>query len=140
VNVHSAFFGGSQGNCRLPLLSRASQSVPGRLPTIAATAASVGYKSRNLRHPDWPCSTRNWGCTAPRLLGAHSTWMVRYRPLLSEAEFTKFAVLATGLSPFIAMLINPESRSRRLDRNPTIGRQNLLWAIHGHPDAKPLFP
>ena len=59
--------------------------------------------------------------------------MVRYRPLLSEAEFTKFAVLATGLGPFIAMLINPESRSRRLDRNPTLGSRIYCGLFTGIP-------
>jgi hypothetical protein len=74
-----------------------------------------------------------------RLYGTRCAWMTQYRPLLSESEFTKFAVLMKGLSPFLLMLISPESRSRRQDRNPPIVRQNLLWILHGHPDAKPLF-
>jgi hypothetical protein len=77
---------------------------------------------------------------AGRLLGTRCAWMSRYKPLLNDPEFTKFAVLAKDLSPFILLLIDPESRSRRQDRNPAIGRQNLLWVIDGHPDAVPLFP
>jgi hypothetical protein len=30
-------------------------------------------------------------------------------------------------------------RSRRQYRNPAIGRKNLEWVLHGHPDAVPLF-
>jgi hypothetical protein len=74
-----------------------------------------------------------------RLLGTRCAWMTRYQPLLSEAEFTKFVVLMRGLGPFLLMLISPESRSRRQDRNPAINRENLLWIIQGHPAAVPLF-
>jgi hypothetical protein len=56
-----------------------------------------------------------------------------------ESEFSKFVTLTKNLSPFVVVLIDPQSRSRRLDRNPTICRQNLLWVINGHPDAVPLF-
>jgi hypothetical protein len=76
---------------------------------------------------------------AGRLLGTRCAWMARYRSLLTESEFTKFVILARNLSPFILMLIDPASRSRRQDRNPAIGRRNLEWVIHGHPAAKPLF-
>jgi hypothetical protein len=65
--------------------------------------------------------------------------MLRYAHLLYAHEFTKFVVLTKDLSPFVLLLIDPQSRSRRQDRNPTIGRQNLLWVINGHPDAVPLF-
>jgi hypothetical protein len=54
-----------------------------------------------------------------------------------EPEFSKFVTLTKSLSPFVVVLIDPQSRSRRLDRNPTICRQNLLWVTNGHPDAKP---
>ena len=74
-----------------------------------------------------------------RLLGTRFAWMTRYAPLLDAAEFTKFTTLMRNLSPFVLFLIDPASRSRRQDRNPTITRQNLLWVIHGHPDAVPLF-
>ena len=76
---------------------------------------------------------------AGRLLGTRCAWMTRYAHLLNAVEFTKFVTLTKNLSPFVLLLIDPESRSRRQDRNPTIGRQNLLWIIHGHPDAVPLF-
>jgi hypothetical protein len=76
---------------------------------------------------------------AARLLGTRAQWALRYVDLLSPAEFDKFFRLSHGLSPFIVVLIDPQSRSRRLDRNPQIGRQNLLWVINGHPDAVPLF-
>jgi hypothetical protein len=74
-----------------------------------------------------------------RLLGTRCAWMARYEPLLTESEFTKFVILTRNLGPFILMLIDPESRSRRQDRNPAIGRKNLEWVINGHPDAVPLF-
>jgi hypothetical protein len=77
--------------------------------------------------------------TPGRLVGTRATWMLRYVPLLSRDEFTKFVFLARDLSPFILYLIDPQSRSRRQDRNNPIGRQNLLWVIHGHPCARLLF-
>jgi hypothetical protein len=77
--------------------------------------------------------------SAGRLLGTRFAWMARYRPLLSESEFSKFVILARNLSPFILMLIDPESRSRRQDRNPAIGRRNLEWVLNGHPASVPLF-
>jgi hypothetical protein len=76
---------------------------------------------------------------AGRLIGTRYAWLARYRPLLNESEFTKFVILVRNLSPFVLMLIDPERRSRRQDRNPAIGRQNLLWIINGHPSEKPLF-
>jgi hypothetical protein len=76
---------------------------------------------------------------AGRLLGTRCAWMTRYAHLMDAPEFTKFVTLTKNLSPFILVLIDPESRSRRQDRNPAIRRQNLLWVIHGHPDAVPLF-
>ena len=76
---------------------------------------------------------------AGRLLGTRFQWLARYRPLLTESEFTKFVVLTRNLGPFVLVLIDPESRSRRQDRNQAIGRKNLEWVINGHPDAVPLF-
>jgi len=76
---------------------------------------------------------------AHRLHGTRLAWLARYAPLLDADEFTKFVTLMRGLSPFLLLIINPESRSRRQDRNPAITRQNLLWIINGHPDAVPLF-
>jgi hypothetical protein len=76
---------------------------------------------------------------AGRLIGTRSSWMLRFQPLMNEGEFTKFFVLVRDLSAFVVVLINPESRSRRLDRNPAIGRQNLEWVLSGHPAAAPLF-
>jgi hypothetical protein len=76
---------------------------------------------------------------AGRLVGTREAWMLRYAPLLSPDEFTKFATLTKDLSPFVVVLLAPESRSRRLDRNPPVNRRNLLWVLHGHPDAVPLF-
>ena len=60
-----------------------------------------------------------------RLLGTRAQWMIRYRPLLSDAVFTKFVVLVRDIGPFVVVLIDPESHSRRQDRNPTISRKNL---------------
>jgi hypothetical protein len=65
--------------------------------------------------------------------------MRHYAHLLNADEFTKFVILVRDLSPFVIVLIDPESRSRRQDRNPAIGRQDLLWVIDGHPGAVPLF-
>jgi hypothetical protein len=53
-----------------------------------------------------------------RLLGTRAAWMLRYAHLLDAGEFTKFVILVRDLSPFAVMLINPESHSRRQDRNP----------------------
>ena len=64
-----------------------------------------------------------------RLHGTREAWMAHYAHLLSSIEFTKFATLTKNLSPFVVVLIDPHSR--RLDRNPTIGRQNLLWVLNG---------
>jgi hypothetical protein len=75
-----------------------------------------------------------------RLLGTRGQWMLRYVPLLTAEEFTKFVTLARDLSPFILLLIAPQSRSRRQDRNQAITRQNLEWVLDGHPAATPLFP
>jgi hypothetical protein len=74
-----------------------------------------------------------------RLVGTRSAWMLRYAPLLDAAEFSKFVVISRNLGAFTVMLIDPQSRSRRLDRNPTVTKQNLLWILNGHPDARPLF-
>jgi hypothetical protein len=76
---------------------------------------------------------------AGRLVGTRGAWMTRYAHLMNAHEFTKFVTLTKNLSPFVIVLIDPQSRSRRQDRNPAIGRQNLLWIIHGHPSATPLF-
>jgi hypothetical protein len=67
--------------------------------------------------------------------------MARYRPLLSELEFTKFVVLMRDLAPYLLLIVDSAdgNRSRRQDRNPGIDRRNLMWVIHGHPDAVPLF-
>jgi hypothetical protein len=74
-----------------------------------------------------------------RLIGTRLAWTARYASLLSQQDFTKFAILVRNLGPFVLMLIDPESRSRRQDRNPTIGRKNLEWILNGHPAATPLF-
>lgn len=74
-----------------------------------------------------------------RLIGTRGAWMTRYAPLLDAVEFTKFVTLTKDLSPFVLLLIDPQSRSRRQDRNPAIARENLIWVINGHPDAVPLF-
>jgi hypothetical protein len=59
--------------------------------------------------------------------------MARYRPLLTESVFTKFVILVRNLGPFVLLLIDPESRSRRQDRNSAIERENLMWVLNGHP-------
>jgi hypothetical protein len=74
-----------------------------------------------------------------RLLGTRCAWMVRFAPLLTADDFTKFVILTSNLGPFVLMLIDPESHSCRQDRNPVIGRKNLEWVLNGHPDAVPLF-
>jgi hypothetical protein len=76
---------------------------------------------------------------AGRLVGTRGAWMARYRPLLSETEFTKFVILTKNLSPFVLLLIDPENRSRRQDRNPAITRKNIEFILNGHPHAGPLF-
>jgi hypothetical protein len=91
---------------------------------------------RRVLYPDLP---PRQPIAAGRLLGTRCAWMTRYAHLMDAVEFTKFVTLTKNLSPFILVLIDPESRSRRQDRNPAICRQNLLWVINGHPDAVPLF-
>jgi hypothetical protein len=55
-----------------------------------------------------------------RLVSTRGAWMTRYAPLLDAQEFTKFVTLANGLSPFILLLIFPQSTSRRRDRNSSL--------------------
>jgi hypothetical protein len=88
----------------------------------------VLYDSRPHRpvYPGQLCHTR-------------ARWMARFAPLLTAEEFTRLVWLARDLSPFVVYLISPESRSRRQDRNGSVTRENLLWVIHGHPAARPLF-
>jgi len=74
-----------------------------------------------------------------RLFGTRARWMARFSPLLTSEEFTRLAWLARDLSPFVVYLVSPESRSRRQDRNGSVTRETLLWVIHGHPAARPLF-
>jgi hypothetical protein len=77
-----------------------------------------------------------------RLLGTRAQWMARYAPLLTESEFTRFAVLMRDLAPYLLLLIiDPaKANNHRRDRNPTIGRQTLELILYGHPDAVKLFP
>jgi len=65
--------------------------------------------------------------------------MAGYSALLSAEEFTKFVVLMRDLAPYLVFLIDRQNKSRRQDRNPPIGRQNLEWILNGHPEAVPLF-
>jgi hypothetical protein len=74
-----------------------------------------------------------------QLLGTRCAWMANYKPLLSESEFTKFFYLMKGLAPYLLMIIDPAFTSHRTDRYPAVGRRNLGYILHGHPDAVPLF-
>jgi hypothetical protein len=76
-----------------------------------------------------------------RLLGTRCGWMAQYSPLLSGAEFTRFAVLMKNLAPYLLLLIvDPaNNRNHRRDRCPTIGRKNIELILYGSPDAVPLF-
>jgi len=65
--------------------------------------------------------------------------MIRYEPLLSAQEFTKFVVLMRDLAPYLLFLIDPQNHNHRRDRNPAIGRRNLELILDGHPDAVQLF-
>ena len=56
-----------------------------------------------------------------RLIGTRGAWMTRF----DAVEFTKFVTLTKDLSPFVLLLIDPQSRSRRQDRNPATGKFNL---------------
>jgi hypothetical protein len=78
---------------------------------------------------------------AGRLVGTRCSWMVRYRPLLSQMEFTKFVVLMRDLAPYLLLIIDSAdgNRSGRQDRNPAIGRRNLELILNGCPEAVPLF-
>jgi len=77
--------------------------------------------------------------TPGRLLGTRCAWMAGYSALLSAEEFTKFVVRMRDLAPYLVFLIDRQNKSRRQDRNPPIGRQNLEWILNGHPEAVPLF-
>ena len=70
-----------------------------------------------------------------------NTWILRYRELLSDSEFTKFVVFMRNLAPYLLLLIVDPSKANnhRRDRNPTIGRQTLELILYGHPDAVSLF-
>ena len=92
-----------------------------------------------VRRVLYPDVSRRRQIAPGRLLGTKLVWMTQYAPLMNQDEFTKFTTLMRNLSPFVLYLIDLESCSRRQDRNPPITRQNLLWVIHGHPDAVPLF-
>jgi DNA-directed RNA polymerase specialized sigma24 family protein len=74
-----------------------------------------------------------------RLAPTRSRWAVRFSPLMTPTEFTKFAYLTRDLSPFVLFLIAPKASSRRQDRNAPVGRDNVRWILYGHPEAKPLF-
>jgi hypothetical protein len=76
-----------------------------------------------------------------RLLGTRAAWMARYAPLLSEPEFTRFAILVAGLAPYLLFLVTDAAKAgnHRADRNPQIGRRNLELILYGDSSAKPLF-
>ena len=76
-----------------------------------------------------------------RLLGTRAAWMVRYSPLLTESEFTRFCVLMANLAPYLMLLILDPSKvgNHRQDRNPQISRRNLELILYGDSSAKPLF-
>lgn len=74
-----------------------------------------------------------------RLFGTRSSWLSRYASLMNPTEFTKFVALMRDLSPFVLLLIDPQARSRRPDRNPSISRKNIELILYGDPDAVPLF-
>jgi hypothetical protein len=74
-----------------------------------------------------------------RLAPTRSRWAVRFAPLMSPQEFTKFAFLTRDLSPFVLFMVAPQVTSRRQDRNAPISRQNVEWVLSGHPEAMPLF-
>jgi hypothetical protein len=75
-----------------------------------------------------------------QLYGTRGHWMARYSPLLTESEFTMFAILMRDLAPYLLLIVDPSNGSNhRRDRAATIGRQNLEWVLYGHPDAVPLF-
>ena len=74
-----------------------------------------------------------------KLLGTRGAWLVRYQHLMSPVEFDRFARLLMGLAPFILLLVDPQSRSRRGDRNASITRRNVEFALHGDPSSAKLF-
>jgi hypothetical protein len=74
-----------------------------------------------------------------QLTHTRARWMMRLAPLMTPQEFTKFVHLVRDLSPFVLFMVAPEVRSRRQDRNPQLGRPNVEWVLHGHPQAELLF-
>jgi DNA-directed RNA polymerase specialized sigma24 family protein len=77
---------------------------------------------------------------AGRLLGRREAWMLRFAPLMTANEFSKFFVLMLGLGPFCILLSDPSNHSRRQDRCGQISRKNIEYVLNGHPDATHLFP
>jgi hypothetical protein len=77
---------------------------------------------------------------AGKLLGTRSGWMAQYRPLMDEAEFSKFTRLMKNLAPYTVLLLNPENRSRRGDRCATVSRSDVETVLFGSPGAELLFP
>jgi hypothetical protein len=74
-----------------------------------------------------------------RLLGTRSAWLVTYRPLMDEGEFSKFFTLVRDLAPFVILLVDPINHSRRGDRSAQVSRRNIEFILSGHPAAVPLF-
>jgi hypothetical protein len=87
-------------------------------------------EARRVIYPDLPPRPL---VTPGKLAGRREGWMLRYASLLDANEFTKFVILARNLSPFIVVLVDPQARSRRLDRPEPDGGQGEFTV--GHPRA-----
>jgi hypothetical protein len=74
-----------------------------------------------------------------RLTGTKLAWLIRYAPLLSAQEFTKFTVLMRDLAPYVVLLVDQQNHSRRQDRSAAVTRRNLELILFGPPDAQLLF-
>ena len=96
------------------------------------SASSLRFKCNSLLH-------LNRGLPGSVVYDLSTVRQLRYQPLLSESEFTKFFVLLRNLSPFCVVLVDPSNNSRRLDRCPQVSRRNIEFVLAGHPDAVPLF-
>jgi sigma-70-like protein len=82
---------------------------------------------------------RRENIVAGRLLGTRLAWMARYRPLLSDDEFTKFVVLMRDLAPYLLLIIDPRNRNSHRHDRIAVTRETLDLILNGDRDAVPLY-
>jgi hypothetical protein len=81
------------------------------------TAATARMCCRR-RSEEGRCDGDRSALRHPKHDGFRSWDRPKYQGSVDGDEFTKFVTLMRNLSPFVLLLIDPQSRSRRQDRNP----------------------